>query len=104
MFEENYQQKFDYLESEIAHLRSSVKVPIEEKKKWKVSSIQRLRHMHMVNRIMYNDNIRQCCFELFSMTAGIHQVYPIITCVIKNLTEKEIDVLPSVRTLVRMST
>jgi len=31
MFEENYQQEFDYLESEIAHLRSSIKVLIEEK-------------------------------------------------------------------------
>ena len=102
MLEENYQQKFDYLESEKTHLHSSAKVLTEEK-----DEMESKQHSKIETRAhgqLYNGNIQQCCFELLSMNVGIHQVDPIIKYVLKNLTEKEIDVLPSVRTLVRMLT
>lgn len=98
--EEKYQQKFDCLESEIDRLRSDLEVlQVDYKEQQQKEKFE--THIHGQ---LYNDNVRQCCLELLSMNVGIHQVSPIITCVLKNLTNQEIDTLPSNRTLVRMLT
>ena len=100
ILEEKYQQKFDCLESEIVRLRNDLEVLEGE-----YEEMQRKEKIEThVHGQLYNDNVCQCCLELLSMNVGIHQVNPIIRCVLKNLTNKEIDTLPTAPTLVRMLT
>ena len=84
------------------HLRSSLNSIQEKYEEMKSRKFQKVEtHVHGQ---LYNDNIRQYCLELLSMNVGIQEVDLIIRRVLKNLTDKEIDTLPSVRTLVRMLT
>jgi len=74
ILEEQYQQRFDCLESE---LRSDLEVLHKEiKSKEKVET--------QVHGPLYNDNVH-CCLELLSMNVDIYQVGPIIRCDLKNL-------------------
>lgn len=43
----------------------------------------------------YVDEIRLCCYELLNLNIGISNIEPVITSVLKNLTQRNVSRLPS---------
>ena len=86
-------EKLYQLEQENTELKETVDDILEHSPDLQVTTFQSGR---------YTDNIRACCYELLSLNVGIKRVAPIITAVLKNLTDLSVDRLPSKSLLCNM--
>ena len=93
-------ESFEKLKAEVAQEQNEIELKVKEIKikQKELDYLQTVLDSQQIQTFhdgKYNDNIRLCIMELLSMNVSVNKVNEVIQTVIKRLTDKVIDRLPS---------